>query len=65
MHLLALFGLFTDRNDRFSYPFIDLKPKIGTPFGRSHPVQGSIPPGEKQSIAFLKVQEKVSEASEM
>ena len=44
--LLALLGLFTDRNDKFanpfmafnkwdSYPFIYLKPEKGTPFGGS------------------------------
>ena len=50
----GVLGLFTDQNDRFPYPFIYLEPKIGTFFGRSHPVQGSTPPGEKQSIAFIK-----------
>jgi len=51
MHLLALLGIFTDQNDRFLYPFIilqlqlcskiptlSLKPKKGTPFGRTLPV---------------------------
>ena len=33
MHLLALWGLFTDQHDRFPYPFIYLKPEKGTPFG--------------------------------
>ena len=48
-HLLALLNLFTDRNDRFPYPFICfnnwnpdpfiyLKPEQGTPFERSLPV---------------------------
>ena len=50
----GVLGLFTDQNDRFPYPFIYLEPKIGTFFGRSHPVQGSTPPGEKQSIAFIR-----------
>ena len=54
----GVLGLFTDQNDRFPYPFIYLEPKIGTFFGRSHPVQGSTPPGEKQSIAFIKGSEK-------
>ena len=43
---LVLLGLFTDRNDAFSYPFIYfsysfvyLKPKKGTPFARSLPIQ--------------------------
>ena len=45
MHLLVILGLFTDRNDRFSYrfiyvnkgnpnPFIYLRAEKDTPFGR-------------------------------
>ena len=46
MHLLALLGLFTDRNDRFSYPFIYLKPKIGLLSGGATPYRGLFPGGE-------------------
>ena len=59
MRLLALFGPFTHRNDRFPFPFsyfnlwnpynfIYLKPEKGTPFRRSLPVWaiiGRIPGG--------------------
>ena len=39
IHLSALLGLATDRNDRFPYPFTR-KPEKGTPFERSLPVPG-------------------------
>ena len=52
MHLEALLGLCTERNNRFldlSYtstiipcPFIYLKPKIDTPFGLNLPVKSII-----------------------
>ena len=50
MHLLALLGLFTDRNDRFPTLSYAWSPKIDTPFGRSHPVQGEYSPARGETI---------------
>ena len=68
-HLSALFGLFTDLNDRFpilSYTskskiphlFINLKPENGNPFGRSLPlwtIIGTTPGGceKKKKLSRL------------
>ena len=45
--LQSLLGLFTDRKDIFSYPFITQKPEKSTPFGRGLHLQTimGIPPG--------------------
>ena len=50
MHLLALLGLFTDRNDKFPTLSYAWSPKIDTPFGRSHPVQGEYSPARGETI---------------
>ena len=50
-------------NDRFPYPFIYLKPKNGTLFGRSLPVKaiiGSTPPPRKMSPMHVTLKAGVS-----
>ena len=43
MRLWALLGPFSDRKDRFPYPFIYQKPEKGTPLGRQCPAPGRTP----------------------
>ena len=54
MRLLALFCPITDRNDSFPYPFIYLKPKKGTPLGRSLPIQAIILSTSPQALFSTK-----------
>ena len=61
IHLLAIVGLFINKNERFPYPFIYLKSKKGTPFQRSLPVQAivrSTPPPPPVNLTVCKIEYK-------
>ena len=56
--MLALLGLFTDKNDRFPKCLIHLRPVQGTPFGQSLPILAhhrDYPLGYTQLLAIFRL----------